>query len=125
MVWRHDPHLLQKLVRPFAALQLFRQYGVQRGIIPQRGEAFFVGFPIQIPFFCSRDGHDYVGSLSCLRFNQVWLGFGRDGMAQVGPIPGKLEKVRVHSPLGNTIDLARHLILWSRLYPRSETFSAW
>jgi hypothetical protein len=46
MDWRHDPHLLQKLVRPFAALQLFRQYGVQRGIIPQRGEAFFVGFPI-------------------------------------------------------------------------------
>jgi len=125
MIWRLDPHRLQKLVRAFAALQLFRQYGVQRGIIPQRGEAFFVGFPIQIPFFCSRDGHDYVGSLSCLRFNQVWLGFGRDGMAQVGPIPGKLEKVRVHSPLGNTIDLARHLILWSRLYPRSETFSAW
>ncbi len=32
-------------------------------------------------------------------------------MAQVGPIPAKPEKARVHSPLGNLTDLARHLIL--------------
>jgi hypothetical protein len=38
-------------------------------------------------------------------------------MAQVGPIPIKPKKVRVHSPLGNTADLARHLILWALAVP--------
>src|SRR5260221_2849908 len=77
-------------------------------------------YPIPIPFFCSHDGHDYVRSLSCLRFRLPWLGFGRDGIAHIGPHPEKSEKVRVHSPLGNLNDLARHLILSTRLYPRSE-----
>src|ERR1700733_12127595 len=41
-------------------------------------------------------------------------------MAQLGSIPIKLEKVRIHNPLGNAADLARHLILSDRLCPRSE-----
>jgi hypothetical protein len=32
-------------------------------------------------------------------------------MAQGGPIHQKLEKIRIHKPLGNAADLARHLIL--------------
>ncbi len=32
-------------------------------------------------------------------------------MAQVGPFPAKGEKGRIHKPLGNAGDLARHLIL--------------
>jgi hypothetical protein len=35
----------------------------------------------------------------------------RDGMAQVRAIRAKREKARIHSPLGNPADLARHLIL--------------
>ena len=68
-------------------------------------------FLIGIPFSCPPRGHDYVESLSCPFFDQAWLGIGRDGMAQVGPIPTKPEKVRIHKPLGNAADLARHLIL--------------
>ncbi len=33
-------------------------------------------------------------------------------MAQFGLEPQNPEKVRVHNPLGNAPDLARHLILW-------------
>src|SRR5260370_31692928 len=64
-----------------------------------------------IPFSCSTDGHDYVQTLSCLGFRQAWLGFERDRIAQVRPIPAKRENVRVHNPLGNAAVLARHLIL--------------
>ena len=38
-------------------------------------------------------------------------------MAQVGAIPAKPEKARVHSPLGDLTDLARHLILWVSAVP--------
>jgi hypothetical protein len=38
-------------------------------------------------------------------------------MAQIGPDPIKPEKVRVHNPLGNAADLARHLILWVLAVP--------
>src|SRR5438445_13793879 len=68
-------------------------------------------------FSCPTGEHDYVQTLSCLHFRQTWLGFGRDRIAQFGPIRAKREKVRVHSPLGNTADLARHLILWVLAVP--------
>lgn len=38
-------------------------------------------------------------------------------MAQVGFPPAKGEKVRIHKPLGNSADLARHLILWVMAVP--------
>ena len=74
-------------------------------------------FLTTIPFRCTCSGHDYVGSLSCLYFRLVWLDFERDRIAQVGATPAKTEKVRVHSPLGNMADLARHLILWALAVP--------
>jgi hypothetical protein len=38
-------------------------------------------------------------------------------MAQGEPIRPKLENTRIHKPLGNTADLARHLILWDLAVP--------
>ena len=38
-------------------------------------------------------------------------------MAQLEPTPGKPEKLRIHKPLGNAADLARHLILWGKAVP--------
>jgi hypothetical protein len=38
-------------------------------------------------------------------------------MAQVAPNPPEREKTRVHKPLGNARDLARHLILWVLAVP--------
>ncbi len=78
---------------------------------------FAVKLRIQIPFSCPCYEQNYVASLSCLHFEQAWLGFERGRIAQVQPIPAKPEKVRVHNPLGNTTDLARHLILWVLAVP--------
>jgi hypothetical protein len=38
-------------------------------------------------------------------------------MAQLAPVHAKLEKPRVHSLLGDSDDLARHLILWGLTVP--------
>jgi len=38
-------------------------------------------------------------------------------MAHVGSNPAKPQKTRVHKPLGNLADLARHLILWCPAVP--------
>src|SRR5712672_3594593 len=74
-------------------------------------------FPIWIPLCCPRGVHDYVDSLSHLLFNHTCLDFRRDRITQVRPNSANLEKVRVHNPLGNTADLARHLILWLLAVP--------
>src|ERR1700676_424110 len=96
--------------------------GRRHGLAPKpvavrsRGDASHK-FPTTIPFRCTCSGHDYVGSLSCPYFRLAWLDFERDRIAQVGATPAKAEKVRVHSPLGNMADLARHLILWALAVP--------
>jgi hypothetical protein len=38
-------------------------------------------------------------------------------MAQVEAFAVKAEKGRIHKPLGNSADLARHLILWGMAVP--------
>jgi len=38
-------------------------------------------------------------------------------MAQPAAVPAKREKGRIHKPLGNKADLARHLILWVPAVP--------
>ena len=50
-------------------------------------------------------------TLSCPLFDPVCLVFGRDRMAQFRADLTSPEKLRVHSPLGDRADLARHLIL--------------
>jgi hypothetical protein len=65
----------------------------------------------EIPFCCPTREHQCVDSLSCLYFNQAWSGIERGVMAHCTAIRVKPENTRFHSPLGNTPDLARHLIL--------------
>jgi hypothetical protein len=78
---------------------------------------FLAMLPIQIPLGCPPDVQDYVDSLSRLLFDHTCLDCRRDRITQVRPNSANPEKVRVHNPLGNTADLARHLILWGLAVP--------
>jgi len=104
--------------RPDAVLGLsccLRSAGSCSSIAAWRAPA--IGCPIQIPSCCPSAGQDYVWSLSCPRFNQACPRLGRGGIAQVGFPPAKGEKVRIHKPLENSADLARHLILRGKAVP--------
>ena len=87
------------------------------GLEIRNTEALRARYTIQIPLRCPLGVHDYVGSLSSQLFNHVCLDTRRDGITQVRPNSANPEKVRVHNPLGNTTDLARHLILSALAVP--------
>jgi len=64
-----------------------------------------------LPFICLPHKQKYVDTLSCRFFDMTCPIHGRDRMAHLPGCDQKPEKPGVHKPLGNSTDLARHLIL--------------
>jgi len=69
---------------------------------------------VYLPAFWAQDLSQI---LSCLIDRQRCLAFERDQMARFPCGPTKPENARVRGPLGDTADLARHLILLAPAVP--------
>ncbi len=109
--------VLLKLVGVFVPLRGVAAAGAgrPRHLAARRSAA--IGRPPRYRFLALTAGQDCVPVRRASRFEQACLCFGRDGMAQERAIPATREKGRIHSPLGNDADLARHLIHWVLAVP--------